>query len=132
MNNSNIIELIQQVYANVSAKNLPGVLDALTDDIKWQPPYVAAIPHTKSRSGKNEVKDFVIEMAGEVTYTQFLPQEYYADKDTVIVKGFFEGQANHTGKSFESEWVHIWKFRGSKICSYQAFWNTDRMLHAIQ
>jgi ketosteroid isomerase-like protein len=126
------IETVKQLYASVGAKNLEGVLNALTDDIRWQPPFVAEIPHTKLRIGKAEVTNFVIEMAAEVTYTQFMPQEYYADNDAVVVKGFFEGTANHTGKSFESDWVHIWKFRGDKICSYQAFWNTNRMLTALK
>jgi ketosteroid isomerase-like protein len=132
MDNHNHIEIIKQLYANVGAKNLPAVLDALTDDIKWRPPFVPEIPHTKLRNGKNEVTNFVIEMAAEVTYTQFLPQEFYADNDTVIVKGYFEGQANHTGKSFESDWVHIWKFRDGKICGYQAFWNTHKLVSALQ
>lgn len=122
---------IQQIYANVGSKNLNGVLDALTEDIIWAPPFTAEIPHTKLRIGKGEVKDFVIEMAGEVTYTEFIPQEFYADQDTVIVKGFFKGTANHTGKAFESDWIHLWKFRADKISSYQAFWNTQRVALAI-
>ncbi|MFI5187721.1 MAG: nuclear transport factor 2 family protein [Chitinophagales bacterium] len=126
------IETVNQLYANVGAKNLEGVLNSLTDDIRWEPPFVAEIPHTKLRNGKNEVTNFVIEMAAEVSFNQFMPQEIYADKDTVIVKGFFEGTANHTGKTFESDWVHIWKFRGNKICGYQAFWNTNRMLNALK
>jgi uncharacterized protein len=132
MDKAKNIETVQQLYTNVGAKNLEGVLNSLTDDIRWAPPFVPEIPHTKLRKGKSEVTGFVIEMAAEVTYTQFMPQEFYADNDAVIVKGFFEGKANHTGKSFESDWVHIWKFRGDKICSYQAFWNTNRMLSALK
>ncbi|MEP7323031.1 MAG: nuclear transport factor 2 family protein [Saprospiraceae bacterium] len=126
------IQTIQQLYANVGGKNLPGVLDALTNDIRWEPPFTAEIPHTKLRIGKNEVTSFVIEMAAEVTYTEFVPKEFFADDDTVIVKGFFKDLANHTGNNFESEWVHIWKFHGEKICDYQAFWNTQRVVNALK
>lgn len=126
------IEAVKQVYANVVAKNLDGVFSALTDDIKWEPPYTARIPHTKLRNGKAEIKDWIIEMAGEVTYSQVTPQAIYADNDAVIVKGFFEGTANATGKPFKSDWVHIWSFRGDKICNYQAFWNTDNVADAMK
>lgn len=132
MNNENNIKTVQQLYANVGAKNLEAVLNALTDDIKWEPPFVPEIPHTKLRTGKSEVKDWVIEMASEVTYSQVTPHAIYSDNDAVIVKGFFEGTANTTGKHFESDWVHLWKFRDDKICSYQAFWNTYNVANAMK
>jgi ketosteroid isomerase-like protein len=131
MDNQKNIQTVQQLYADFGAKNLEGVLNSLADDIRWEPPFVPEIPHTKLRNGKKEVTSFVIEMAAEVSYSQLTAQEIYSDKDAVIVKGFFEGKAIHTGKSFESDWIHIWKFRGDKIRSYQAFWNTQRMLSAL-
>lgn len=131
MDKENQIRTVKQLYADFGARNLEGVLNALTDDIRWEPPLVAEIPHTKLRNGKSEVKDFVVEMATEVSYTHITPHEIYADNDTVIVKGFFEGKANSTGKPFSSDWVHIWKFRGDKICGYQAFWNTHNVVSAL-
>lgn len=125
------IQTVKQLYADFGVRNLPGVLDSLTDDIRWEPPFTNEISHTKLRNGKAEVTDFVKEMAQEVNYTKLLPQEIYADQDTVIVKGFFEGEAIHTGKAFQSDWVHMWKFRGDKICNYQALWNTQRVANAI-
>lgn len=132
MDNQKHIATVKQLYANVAAKNLPGVFDALTDDIRWEPPFTPAIPHTKSQSGKEGVKEWVIGMAAEVNYSQVTPQAIYADGDAVIVKGFFEGTANATGKPFQSDWVHIWKFRDDKICHYQAFWNTSNVASAMQ
>ncbi len=126
------INMVKQVYANVAAKNLEGVFKSLTDDIRWEPPFTPEIHHTKPRTGKNGVKDWVIEMAGEVSYSQVTPKAIYADQDAVIVQGFFEGKANATGKPFQSEWVHIWKFRGDKICHYQAYWNTERVAAALK
>lgn len=93
------IQTIQHLYANVGRKSLPGVLESLTDDILWEPPFTDEIPHTKLRIGKHKVTNFVIEMAAEVTYTEFVPQDFLADGDTVIVKGFFKGHANHSGKT---------------------------------
>ena len=132
MNNQRNIETVKQLYADVVAKNLGGVFNVLTDDIRWEPPYTPEIPHTKLRIGKGGVKDWVIEMAGEVTYSLVKPQAIYADNDAVIVKGFFEGKANATGKSFKSDWVHLWNFRDDKICSYQAFWNTYNVAMAMK
>ena len=132
MNKEKNVETVKQVYADIVAKNLEGVFNSMTDDIKWEPPFTPEISHTKPRTGKNEIKDWIIEMAAEVTYNQVVPQAIYADDDAVIVKGFFEGRANHTGKPFQSDWVHIWKLRDGKIYYYQAFWNTDNVAKALR
>lgn len=125
------IQIVKQLYAYVAAKNLEAVFNALTDDIHWAPPYVPEIHHTKPRNGKSGVKAWVIEMASEVTYHKVEPQEIFADNDAVIIKGQFSGTANNTGKSFESDWIHLWKFRDNKICSYKAFWNTATVRDAL-
>jgi ketosteroid isomerase-like protein len=126
------IATVKQLYADVATRNLDGVFNVLTNDIRWEPPFVPEIHHTRLRNGKTEVKDWITEMAAEVFYALFTPQTIYADNDAVIVKGFFEGKANNTGKPFESDWVHIWRFRDDKICSYQAFWNTYTVAAALK
>lgn len=35
-------------------------------------------------------------------------------------------------KSFESDWLMIWKFRGDKIFNYQAFVDTGKVGNAIK
>ena len=124
MNRETNINTIKQVYADFGARNFKAVLDVLTDDIKWEPPLVPERPYNNLRTGKSEVEAWMKEMATDVTYTKEIPQAIYADNDVVIVKGFFAGMANTTGKSFESDFIHLWKFREDKICGYQAFWNT--------
>src|SRR5258707_435198 len=125
------IQTVQQVYADFGKQNVEGVLNSLTDDISWNDPGSPGIPYAKNRNGKNEVMSFFMEMGSTVSFTEFAPQEFYADKDAVIVKGSFAGNAIATGKSFASDWVMIWKFRGDKIFNYQAFVDTDKMISAI-
>ena len=125
------IQTVQQVYADFGKQNVEGVLNSLTDDISWVDPGSPGIPYAKKRDGKKEVMSFFMEMGGTVSFSEFAPHEFYADNDTVIVKGFFAGKAIATGKSFASDWVMIWKFRGDKICNYQAFVDTDKMIAAI-
>jgi uncharacterized protein len=131
MANEKNIQTVQQVYADFGKQNVEGVLNALTDDISWNDPGSPSIPYAKKRNGKKEVMSFFMEMGSTVAFTEFAPQEFYADNDAVIVKGSFAGKAIATGKSFASDWVMIWKFRGDKIYNYQAFVDTDKMIAAI-
>ena len=125
------IQTVQQVYADFGKQNVEGVLNSLTDDISWVDPGSPGIPYAKKRDGKKEVMSFFMEMGGTVSFSEFAPHEFYADNDAVIVKSFFAGKAIATGKSFASDWVMIWKFRGDKICNYRAFVDTDKMIAAI-
>lgn len=128
--NSNT-QTVQQIYADFGTGNIPGVLNSLTDDISWSDPGYPAIPYAKTRNGKNEVISFFTEMGSTVSFTEFAPQEFYADNNAVVVKGSFAGKATATGKPFKSDWVMIWKFRDDKVFSYQAFVDTGVLAAAI-
>lgn len=126
------IKTVQQIYADFGKGNVEGVLSSLTDDVSWSDPGYPDIPYAAKRNGKNEVLNFFKEMGSTVSFTQFFPQEFFADNDAVIVKGFFSGKANATGKTFETDWVMIWKFHGGKVFNYQAFIDTKNVGAAMK
>ena len=132
MERENNIQTVQQIYADFGEQNVEGVLNALTEDVIWNDGDRPDIPYTKKRNGKNEVMNFFMELGSTVAFTEFAPKEFYADNDAVIVKGSFVGKAIATGKSFASDWVHILKFRGNKISSYQGFNDTAALVAAIK
>lgn len=126
------IHAVQQIYADFGKQNIEGVLNSLTEDIRWNDGKHPDIPYSKKRDGKNEVVSFFMELGSTLVFTAFTPQEFYGDNDAVIVTGSFAGKAIATGKSFAADWVHLWKFRGEKIFSFQAFNNTAAMIAAIK
>lgn len=126
------IQTVQQVYADFGNQNVEDVLSAMTDEVIWNDGNKPEIPYSKIRNGKEETLHFFMELSKALAFTEFAPQEFYADNDAVIVKGFFAGNAIGTGKSFASEWVHFWKFRGDNISSFQSFNDTAVMIAAIK
>jgi ketosteroid isomerase-like protein len=132
MANEKNIQTVQQVYADFGKQNVEGVLNAFTDDVIWNDGNKPEIPYSKIRNGKEETLSFFMELGSTLAFTEFTPQEFYADNDAVLVKGSFAGKAIATEKSFASEWVHIWKFRGNKIISFQAFNDTAGMIEALK
>jgi ketosteroid isomerase-like protein len=132
MENEKNIQFVQQVYADFGNGNIDGVINALSDDISWTDPGYPEIPYAGKRKGKNEVLGFFQGMMSAISFTSFIPQEFYFDNDAVIVKGSFSGKGNTTGKTFETDWVMIWKIRNGKIYSYQAFIDTNNMVGALK
>ncbi len=126
------IETVQQIYGEFGKGNVPGVLNLLTDDISWNDPGYPAVTYAAKRKGKTEVANFFAEMGKTVSFTRFEPQKFFCDGDMVIVKGFFAGKSNATGKAFESEWVMLWEVVDGKVKSYQAFTDTVNIASALQ
>ena len=128
---NNKIGTVQQCYAEFGKGNPQGVIDLLTEDVIWTDPGYPQIPYAGRRRGKDEVLGFFSEMGKTVTFTRFEPQEFLNDGDQVVVKGYFTGKGNGTGKTFETEWVMIWEVVDNKVKSYQAFIDTCKVAEAL-
>ena len=126
------IQTVQQVYAEFGKGNVQGVLALLTSDITWTDPGYPEIPYAGKRKGKEEVMNFFMEMGKTVSFTHFEPQQFLNDGNNVVVKGFFTGKGNNTGKTFESEWVMIWEVENGQIKNYQAFVDTLKVASALK
>ncbi|MBS1537921.1 MAG: nuclear transport factor 2 family protein [Bacteroidetes bacterium] len=129
---SSKILTVQQCYAEFGKGNPHGVLELLTDDIIWIDPGYPHIPYAGKCQGKEEVLNFFIQMSQTVAFTRFEPQQFLCDGNFVVVKGYFTGKANETGKTFETEWVMIWEVIDEKVKRYQAFIDTYSVAVAIQ
>lgn len=126
------IEAIQQIYGFFGTGNIPSILNTLTDDVVWIDPGFPHIPYAGKRSGKSEVAQFFPEMGKTITFTHFNPQEFFADGDAVFVKGFFAGKNNSTSKTFETEWLMIWRLKDGKVYFYQAYIDTRSVAAAME
>ncbi|MBK9985234.1 MAG: nuclear transport factor 2 family protein [Saprospiraceae bacterium] len=126
------IQTVQQCYAEFGKGNPQGVLDLLTDDVTWTDPGYPEIPYAGKCKGKSEVLHFFTEMGKTISFTHFEPQQFMNDGNNVIVKGFFIGKSNHTGKTFESEWMMIWEVENEKVKTYQAFIDTFKVVAALK
>lgn len=128
---ANNIEIVQQCYAEFGNGNIPGILNLLSDDVKWVDPGAPDIPFAGTRTGKEAVSGFFTDMAATVTFTHFEPQHFYSDGNAVFVKGIFTGTANNTGKTFDSDWAMLWEVIDGKVTSFQAFSDTVAIARAL-
>ena len=132
MTNQTAIGVVQQCYSEFGKGNAQGVLNLLTDDVSWTDPGYPEIPYAGKRQGKNEVMNFFIDMSKTITFTRFEPQQFLNEGNNVVVKGFFTGKSNATGKTFESEWMMIWAIVDGKVKYYQAFIDTHKVVAALK
>ena len=106
MNSS--LDTVRGIYGAFAAGDIPGVLGALSPDIRW----------TEAAGGP---------YGGEWAGVSAVPDEFVADGDTVVALGEYSGTYKATGKSFRAPFAHVWKFADGKAVSFQQ--HTDTAVH---
>lgn len=126
------VKIVQDCYAAFGSGNIPAFLAALTDDVDWSTPDVPDIPLSGHYKGPSGVAEFFKKLDAAIAFEQFEPRQFVAQGDTVVVIGYEKGTVKSTGKSEESDWVHVVTVRGGKIASFKEFINTAAVAAAFQ
>lgn len=122
------IELVKKGYDAFLTGDKDTLLKLLAEDIEWKVPHVEAIPFMRSRKGSEEVLKFFAEIAEYEQVGKFETYNFYADGDTVVIKGAYGGTVLSTGITYETEWVHFFTFKNGSVQKFEEVANT----HVIQ
>ncbi|THC44306.1 nuclear transport factor 2 family protein [Massilia sp. Mn16-1_5] len=130
--NEQNVELVRQAYAAYGRGDVAGVLARMSPDIEWEIPDVPALPFTGKRHGTEQVAEY-FRLASEVMGVRaFVPQEFIAQGDKVIVLGHGSWTALATGQDFESDWVDVFTVRDGRIAAFREFMDAHVAVEAFQ
>ena len=116
------ISLIKGMYESFGRGDIAGVIAGLTADIHWRVNGERSVyPLLGVWKGTDEVKKFFAGVAELEHFSEFNPKEFYAAGDKVFVLGRYAGKIIKTGRSFASEFVHVFTLRDGKVCKFHEF-----------
>jgi ketosteroid isomerase-like protein len=121
MNENQNIQTIQQCFDAFGRGDIPFIVNNVTLDVKWSSYTESAVPWSGDHSGKDGVPGFFQAIYDNVDVQGFEPTDYVAQGDTVVSAGTFACTANSTGKSANTKWVFVFKFRDGLVSSYEQF-----------
>ena len=123
LNNDNI-RMVQQVYAAFSEGDIEEVLRRLCSDVVWSEPENPFNPAAGSYRGHAGFLEW-IRIGRESEEIQALePTRFLVDQDGVAVVGHMRCRAKTTGRTYESDFVHLVTLRNGKISAFQEFFDT--------
>ena len=125
MSASNALQVVQAVYAAFGSGDIPALLKQLHADVSWQFIGDAAAPYTGRVEGHDSVMRWFGNVAQADQIQAFEPREFLTGPDHVTVIGWERTVAQPGGRTFESEWVHVWKLRDDKIASFLGVMDTE-------
>ena len=128
----NNVQIVQDCYHKFGAGDVAGILANCAEDIAWRTPEIENASFGGSRRGHQEVGDFFAGMVAEEEVLKFEPREFIAQGDRVVALGTFAGKVRETGRSYESDWVHIFTVKDGKITSFDEFFDSAAATRAFQ
>ncbi len=124
-------QLVEQAYANFKAGDIQTLLQSMSQDITWQLPEVENVPFSGKRQGRGAVGEFFSMLASLQDARSFEPREFIAQDDKVVVLGHYVWQVKANGRTFESDFAHVYTVRGGQIVAFHEYTDTAAVAKAF-
>ena len=126
------LQIVQDAYANFGSGDIAGLLSHLSADVKWRVPEIENASFAGARRGQEAVGEFFASLVAEEDITLFEPNEFISEGDKVVVLGKSAATVRATGRSYETDWVHIFTVNDGKITSFHEFFDNAAATRAYQ
>lgn len=124
-------QVVMEGYEAFARQDIQAILDLYTDDIEWTGYEAANVPFSGSYHGKEEVRQFFIDLGSSMQALQFEPRQVVAEGDHVVVLGHARWNVPSTGREIDSDWAHVFQLRDGRVCRFQDFDDTAQMMQAF-
>ncbi len=126
------LQIVQDAYGKFGSGDIAGLIGLCSDDVHWQVPEIENASFGGKRRGHEEVSEFFGLLATEEEITHFEPMEFLVADDKVVVLGISAATVRETGKSYHTEWVHIFTVKEGEIVSFVEFFDNAAATRAFQ
>jgi len=118
------IEIVKLLYDAFDKKDIEAILGLLHEDIEWSEPANPYNPAGGTRYGHKGFMEWLNIGRNAEDILMLEPLKFLTDHESVAIVGFMKCLAKPTGKTYESDFVHLIVFRDGKIRKFQEFFDT--------
>jgi ketosteroid isomerase-like protein len=125
-------QLVKDAYAAYGRGDVAAVLACMSPQIDWELASVPGLPFTGKRKGSEQVAEY-FRLADEArTMREFVPKEFIAQRNKVVVLGYGAWTVKDTGRDFDSDWVHVFTIEDGHIAAFREFLDSHLAAEACQ
>lgn len=118
------VRVVQQLYASFAQRDIPAIVALLDDDVEWGEPDNPHNPAGGTRRGHQGFREW-LQIGREAEEILALDiKQMLTSPDSVAVVGHMKCLAKPTGKTYESDFVHLVTLRAGKVVKFQEFFDT--------
>lgn len=126
------IEVVQKAYQSFKSRNIPALLNLLSDDVTWQLPEMENVPFGGLREGREQVAGFFTALGDSQESLSFEPREFVAQNDKVVALGRYTWRVKANGQEYGGEWAHVFTVRDGRISGFNEYMDTAAAVAAHQ
>jgi len=126
------IQVIKNGFERFFAGDIPGFLELLTDDVRWDHRGPNVVPFNRLYEGREEVGEFFKVLNETQTASVFEPREFLAAGDQVVCVGFFRYKVHATNKEWESDFAMVFTVVNEKISHWRLIYDKGAEAAAVQ
>ena len=112
------LSTVQNAYACFGRGDIAGLLKLLDPDVDWQFVGDRKVAYTGRFRGHGQVGEWFGDVAKNDAIQAFEPREFLVGPDHVTVLGFERTRDHQSGRTFESEWVHVMQVSNGRITRF--------------
>jgi ketosteroid isomerase-like protein len=126
------IATVQAIYAAFARRDVQAILAVLSPDVEWGEPANPFNPAAGTRHGHQGFLKWlrIGQQSEEILALE--PRQFLTDADSVAVVGHSRCRAKPTGKTYETEFVHLVTFKDGRIIRFREFFDTFAAAEAFK
>lgn len=118
------VAIVKNVYAGFERGDVESVAALMDENVDWFIPGPTTIPFAGSFKGREGVRRFFTIAVDLLTVRDQHVNEYIVHGDKVIALGFEDLEVKASGKSYRSNWAHVFTIRKGKIVKFEEYVDT--------
>jgi ketosteroid isomerase-like protein len=126
------IRTVQEVYAAFAKHDIEAILAVLSPDVEWGEPANPFNPSAGTRHGHAGFLEWLQIGRQSEDILVLEPRQFLTDTDTVAIVGYTKCLAKPTGKTYETDFVHLVTFKDGKIVRFREFFDTYAAAEAFR
>jgi len=126
------VEIVRKFYSCFNSDDLDSLYPLVDDDICFRLVGPKSIPYFDEYHGKEGILKFLQRWSDSETLDFFEPLEFLLGENHVTVLGHEKCVSKKTGKSFETQWAHVFILKNEKISTFIEYIDTFPMVRAYE
>ncbi len=117
-------KIVQLLYSAFAKRDVNAIVELLSSDVEWGEPENPFNPAGGTRYGHQGFLEWVNIGRQAEEILELEPLKVLTDNDSVAVVGYTKCLAIRTGKTYESDFVHLFTLKDGLITRFQEFFDT--------
>lgn len=126
-----LIDIIKSFYSSFEAGDAEAAIGILSEDIVWENPMPETVPFGGRYEGRMEVAGYWGKLDETLNMGGMEIDQMIAQDDTVVVTGREKSLVKATDRTYDINWVHLFKVKSGQVFYVREYNNTAEMQQAF-